>query len=342
MNIAVFDIETSTIPALVLDISEIFCIAIKLNDEETKCYTSTPLSNSDGNLDEAMQILRKADLIVGHNIAKFDIPVLEKFYGKIKNKIVDTLIDAKLVYPKDELVKLDTSLAIDRDLIGSYSLKAFGQRFSLSKLNYTDFTHLCEDMVTYCKRDVDLTYKLYNHLITRSNYPSSYVRECEYRVARIIFDQQEYGFWFDYDKARKVATKLQYKAMGLEHKLKRIFKPIFVADGDEVIPKKSMNRKVIMKTTKPVSYFFHYPLDALSIDRKGCYKRYKGKLLPYPFRIVIQHYEEGCSYQKIKLQSFNPNSRTQIASRLMSQYNWIPLNYTEKGNVVINEEILGG
>ena len=212
MNIAIFDIETSTIPSLVLDIKEIFCIAIKLNDEETKCYTAYPLSNSDGTLDEAIKILKKSDILVGHNIAKFDIPVLEKFYGKIKNKFVDTLIDAKLVYPKDELIKLDTRLAIEPKLIGSYSLKAFGQRFELNKIEFHDFTALCEDMVTYCKRDVDLTYRLYNHLIKRPNYPSSLVRECEYKVARIIFDQQEYGFYFDIDKARNLAVKLQYKA----------------------------------------------------------------------------------------------------------------------------------
>ena len=38
-------------------------------------------------------------------------------------------------------------------------------------------------------------------------------------------------------------------------------------------------------------------------------------------------------YQKIKLQTFNPGSRSQIVERIMKDYGWKPTNYTEKGSV---------
>lgn len=43
---------------------------------------------------------------------------------------------------------------------------------------------------------------------------------------------------------------------------------------------------------------------------------------------------------KTKSEPFNPNSRTQIISFLQTKYNWIPSEFTEKGNPAIGEDIL--
>ena len=43
-----------------------------------------------------VELLRTADLIVGHNIAMFDIPFLERLYGPINTPVLDTLIVSKL------------------------------------------------------------------------------------------------------------------------------------------------------------------------------------------------------------------------------------------------------
>ena len=337
----VFDIETSPLVDLIKNIDRIWCIALKIDNQETKCYSYKPLDYTDGLLDEAKTILDSADVIIGHNICKFDIPIIERLTGKIKAKsLIDTLIDAKLTLPKDVLAEFDKSRAvIPASLYGSYSIKSFGFRLGLVKLDYNDFgSDISKEMVTYCKRDVDVTYKLYNELIKKERYPSKSIRECEYRVASIIFDQQEYGCYFDIDKARKESARLQMHSIGLEQKLRRQFPPMLVADGDVVIPKRSSVKKLVLDSTKPLGLFT--PKYQLPIGKNGRFVKYKGILRDKPFRTIDITTTEGCAYQKLKLQVFNPSSRQQIADRLMRVYEWKPKVYTEKGNIVINYETL--
>jgi DNA polymerase I-like protein with 3'-5' exonuclease and polymerase domains len=52
-------------------------------------------------------------------------------------------------------------------------------------------------------------------------------------------------------------------------------------------------------------------------------------------------YIAGCTVTKVKLIEFNPGSRQQIADRLTWKYDWTPTEFTEKGQVKIDEEILG-
>ena len=337
----VFDIETNPLVDLVKNIDRIWCIAIKIDNQETKCYSYKPLDYTDGTLDEAKAILDSADVIIGHNICKFDIPIIERLIHKIKAKsLVDTLIDAKLTLPKDVLAEFDKSRGvIPASLYGSYSIKAFGFRLGLVKLDYNDFgSDISKEMVTYCKRDVDVTYRLYNELIKKERYPSKSIRECEYRVASIIFDQQEYGCYFDIDKAKKESARLQMHSIGLEQKLRRQFPPILVADGDVVIPKRSSTKKLVLDSNKPLGIFT--PKYQLPIGKNGRFVKYKGILRDKPFRTIDVITTEGCAYQKLKLQVFNPSSRQQIADRLMRVYNWKPVVFTEKGNIVINAETL--
>jgi len=51
-------------------------------------------------------------------------------------------------------------------------------------------------------------------------------------------------------------------------------------------------------------------------------------------------YIKGVPFEKIRYEEFNPGSRDQIAARLKSKYGWIPEKTTEKGNPVVNDEVL--
>ena len=53
------------------------------------------------------------------------------------------------------------------------------------------------------------------------------------------------------------------------------------------------------------------------------------------------HYTKGGTVTKIKLIEFNPGSRKQIANRLTWKYDWEPSEFTDKGQVKIDEEVLG-
>jgi DNA polymerase I-like protein with 3'-5' exonuclease and polymerase domains len=52
-------------------------------------------------------------------------------------------------------------------------------------------------------------------------------------------------------------------------------------------------------------------------------------------------YIAGAKVTKLKLTEFNPGSRQQIANRLTWKYDWAPTEFTEKGQVKIDEEVLG-
>ena len=85
----VFDLETD---GLLEDVTAIHCIVLKdiVTNEILKFKT-----------DDAVNHLRKASLIIGHNIIKYDIPVLKKLFIRFetKTKIFATLVAPRLLFP---------------------------------------------------------------------------------------------------------------------------------------------------------------------------------------------------------------------------------------------------
>jgi len=85
----VFDIETDGF----FDVcTKIHCLVLK--DVDTNKFLSL-------SVDEALDKLSKAKEIIGHNIIKFDLPVIKKLYPTFKTeaKIFDTLVATRLLFP---------------------------------------------------------------------------------------------------------------------------------------------------------------------------------------------------------------------------------------------------
>ena len=51
-------------------------------------------------------------------------------------------------------------------------------------------------------------------------------------------------------------------------------------------------------------------------------------------------YVKGVPFEKVRLEEFNPGSRQQIVSRLQQKYGWKPNKSTEKGNPVLDDDVL--
>ncbi len=51
-------------------------------------------------------------------------------------------------------------------------------------------------------------------------------------------------------------------------------------------------------------------------------------------------YVKGVPFEKIRLEEFNPGSRQQIVQRLQQKYGWKPSKSTEKGNPVLDDDVL--
>ena len=209
----VFDIETNGFLHLC---DKVHCIVLK-NIDTGEILTP---SNKD-----AIKLLEDAELIIGHNIIKFDIPVLEKLYSAtFKGKIFDTLVGTRLVYAdikESDFSKKD----FPKDCIGKHSLKAWGNRIGEYKEQIeTDWQTFTPEMLEYCKQDTEVTYKLYK-VLEEKGY-SQEAMDLEHEVASLIFKQEQHGFTFDRKKAEALSVKLKARQAELAEELQGVFEPI--------------------------------------------------------------------------------------------------------------------
>ena len=142
----VFDIETN---GFLHSCDKVHCIVLK--DIDTG-EILTPDNET------AIKKLKEAELIIGHNIIKFDIPVLEKLYSAtFTGKIFDTLVGTRLIF--SDIKDKDFSIKdFPKDCIGKHSLKAWGNRIGEYKEQIeTDWQTFTPEMLEYCKQDTEVT-----------------------------------------------------------------------------------------------------------------------------------------------------------------------------------------
>lgn len=226
MTTLVFDIETN---GLMDKLDRIHCLVIRDLDTEEK-YSLGPGDN----VIPGVRLLMGADVLIGHNILGFDIPAIKKVYPwfqlKPSCKLIDTLLMSRLIYP--EIAKSDMGLAakgkLPRNLIGRYSLQAFGYRLEEHKGDYKGgWEAWSREMQDYCEQDIEVTTKLYLKLMETKEKQgvSDYCVELEHDVAAIILRQEQNGIGFDEEKAQVLHQELIVKRMELEKALLNTFPP---------------------------------------------------------------------------------------------------------------------
>ena len=168
-----FDIETDG-----FDSTRVHCIVIQdidsgiieeFNDEK---YTENPKElpmASSHSICNGIQGLMCANNIISHNGIMFDIPQIKKHYPFFKGKAKhwDTLILSRFYHPNI----LETDLRrkwtmMPARLYGSHSLEAYGYRLKCYKGEFgkhTDWAEWSQEMQDYCKQDVAILVKLWNH-----------------------------------------------------------------------------------------------------------------------------------------------------------------------------------
>ncbi len=247
---AIVDIETDGLNA-----SKIHCIIAK-DLESGKVYPFTP---------DVMHGFKHwsvgVEQFIMHNGLSFDAPVMNKILGTniTASKIVDTLILSQLFNPIRE---------------DGHSLDAWGDRLNMPKGELESYDTYNEDMLDYCKQDVNITHKLYDKLKEEGKGFSSSSVNLEHQVRVILNQQEKNGFALDVRKAMSLYNKLRDETQDLEKWSKIHFDPT----------------RVDLKT--------------------------KTKYIP-----------------------FNIGSRQQIAERLQ-ELGWKPKKFTDKSNVIVNEEVL--
>ncbi len=295
MTTLVFDIETN---GLLDELDRVHCLVIRyIGHDEIE---GNILSCGPNDIEKGVRELMEADVLIGHNILKFDIPAIQKVYPwfKPKAKLMDTLILARLIFP--EIAKMDYGLAekgqLPKKLIGRYSLEAFGYRIGEYKGDYKGgWAEWSQEMQDYCEQDIEVTAKLYHKLMERKEQHgySDYCIELEHRVAEVIFRQEQNGFGFDMQKAGQLHQELLVKRIELEKQLMTMFPPWEVKTP--FVPK--TNNKT-------------------------------------------RGYVKGQLTYKAQTVEFNPSSRHHIAKVLKEKHGWEPKEFTDSGEAKVDDDVL--
>ena len=212
MNIVV-DIETDAI-----DATKIYCIVAR-NMESGDNYAFV----GDDCYDKFPKFIEKhAEKIVMHNGVGFDAPVLNRLARTNIRlpQIEDTLIMSQLYNP---------------ERMNGHSLDSWGKRLGYNKIEFHDFSKFTNEMLTYCKRDVELTHKVYNHLKLEGKNFSDYSLRLEHDIRSIVSKQEKNGFYLDQQKAMELRAKLEDQAEDIEKNVHKTFPPL--KREEEFVPK---------------------------------------------------------------------------------------------------------
>ena len=290
--------ETNKWEAIIIpQLDKAWCIVAI--DENNKQYLFRPHQ-----IKEGIELLKSADTLIGHNIIGFDLIVLQKWYGinlYEHCKIMDTLVLSLLFNPIREK---------------GHSLKAWGEKLGYPKGDHTDFDKFSEEMLEYCIRDTKIVKKLSAELKKESAGFSKQSIFLEHETRRVICNQIENGFAFDYKKASMLLATLSQRKKEVEDRVKETFK---AKETEHII----------------------FPLET----KKGEVSK-RGKLFGTEKQVNLteeeyDRFKTGCvtSVKRLLVTDFNLGSRKQIGEYLI-EFGWKPNKFTPAGQPIVDEVTL--
>ena len=154
-----------------------------------------------------MKVFNEAELLVGHNILGYDLPLLKKLFDynlPTKCKIRDTLIFSQVL----------DYMRFDYD---GHSLERWGQFFESPKIEFNDFSQYSEDMLDYCLQDVRLNREVHDFLVDeleekRGAAPLLIKHiKAEHAAAKWAGLASMYGWHFDVKAAESLMEDLKFE-----------------------------------------------------------------------------------------------------------------------------------
>jgi DNA polymerase I-like protein with 3'-5' exonuclease and polymerase domains len=229
----IFDCETN---GLLPDVNVLHSLV--LMDIETKEVISCADHPGFKSLEEGLSLLQQATKLVGHNIVKYDIPVLEHLYPGFTIdsdcQVIDTLILSRVWAPELESLDYSRWTHIDSKYKGRHSLAAWGERLGVQKIKFAEnakkestsdnvWEHWSESMQHYCEQDVAVSDRLYRYFQCQVFDPRTI--ELEHEFAQVMSLQERFGFPFNARAAYALVNELKARRSELEDELQEIFPP---------------------------------------------------------------------------------------------------------------------
>jgi len=166
----IFDLEST---GLLRRGSRIHCIVMRdISDNSTHVFDHLP----ERDLLQGVAQLQQADLLIGHNIIGYDIPLLKEQYPTFEppGQCFDTLVLSRLFYPHIADRDFERRPAgMPQRLYGRHSLEAWGYRLKCFKGDFGKHDGAWDvytpEMLDYCIQDTEVTIKLFQLLQRRMN-----------------------------------------------------------------------------------------------------------------------------------------------------------------------------
>lgn len=152
MKYTIFDIETD---GLIENVTKIYCLSYNIIDERG----TSLFKGSFTDYSEMRLFIQYQECLVGHNIIRYDIPVMEKIL-EIKFKkdlfLIDTLGLSWYLYPT---IRNERNIPVPRRLHG---LESWGEELGTKKVEIKDWQNLTiEEYIHRCEEDVVINTKLW-------------------------------------------------------------------------------------------------------------------------------------------------------------------------------------
>jgi hypothetical protein len=143
MKVTIFDIETD---GLLDTLSRLHCL-VAHTYEDNQLLKETIVTNPL----ELANFLSNQEILVGHNVKRYDFPAIEKLTGyKHAGQVIDTLALSWYLYPNE----------------AEHGLEVWGERVGVAKPVITDWENLeTEDYINRCRQDVVINSIIFGNFI---------------------------------------------------------------------------------------------------------------------------------------------------------------------------------
>lgn len=190
MRYTIFDIETD---GLLETVTIIHCLSYQIYEDGVLLESGTLTDYN-----QIIDFITEQTVLIGHNIIRYDIPVLEKLLEiSIPARLIDTLALSWYLYPKR--IK--------------HGLELWGDDLGVPKPTIEDWTNLSIEEYSFrCESDVEINQLLYHKQITYLNlvYDGDYISIVNYLMFKLecAREQEEIRCKLDVELANNTLQEL--------------------------------------------------------------------------------------------------------------------------------------